>query len=170
MRYDEAGKLDYPTMSSESREWNADASGLKFAIAVSRFNHDITEKLLAGAREALTRAGAAAAEVFYVPGAFELPLAAKRLAAAYDAVIALAAVIRVETPHFEHVAREAARGLQQVAIETGKPVAFGVLTTDTWEQAAARAGGGRGNKGYDAAMSAVEMARLFSKPPFAQSR
>ena len=154
-------------MSSESREWNADAHGLKFAIVVARFNRAITEKLLEGARDALTHAGAASIEVFYVPGAFELPLITKRLVSAYDAVVALGVVIRGETPHFEYVAGETARGLQQVALETGKPVAFGVLTTDTHEQAVARAGGSHGNKGYDAAMTAVEMARLFSKPPFA---
>jgi 6,7-dimethyl-8-ribityllumazine synthase len=158
MRYDEAGKLDYPTMSSESREWNADARGLKFAIVVARFNRDITEKLLEGARQALAEAGAAGVEVFYVPGAFELPLAAKRLMKTYHAIVALGAVIRGETPHFEYVASAAACGLQQVALESGIPVAFGVLTTDTYEQAAARAGGKNGNKGYDAAMTAVEMA------------
>src|SRR6266446_6914789 len=117
MRYDEAGKLDYPTMSSESREWNADARGLKFAVVVARFNRDITEKLLEGARQALAEAGAAAVEVFYVPGAFELPLAAKRLMKTYHAIIALGAVIRGETPHFEYIAGAAARGLQQVALE-----------------------------------------------------
>ena len=151
-------------MSSEPREWNADARGLKFAVVVARFNRDITEKLLEGAQQALGEAGAAAVDVFHVPGAFELPLAAQRLAQAYDAVIALGAVIRGETPHFEYVAGEAARGLQQAALETGKPVAFGVLTTDTHEQAAARAGGSNGNKGYDAAMTAVEMARFGMRP------
>ncbi|MBZ5635110.1 MAG: 6,7-dimethyl-8-ribityllumazine synthase [Acidobacteriia bacterium] len=138
-----------------------DASSLKFAIVVARFNSGITEKLLEGAREALTKAGAAGIEVFYVPGAFELPLAAKWLAhGGYSAIIALGAVIRGETPHFDFVAGEAARGLQQVALECNIPVAFGVLTTDTMEQAEARAGGRHGNKGYDAAMTAIEMARF----------
>ena len=100
--------------------------------------------------------------MFHVPGSFELPLAAKMLAHthAYHAIIALGAVIRGETPHFDYVAAETARGLQQVALETGLPVAFGVLTTDTEEQAEARAGGASGNKGFDAAMTAIEMARF----------
>jgi 6,7-dimethyl-8-ribityllumazine synthase len=138
-----------------------DATGLRFAIVVARFNSDITCKLLEGAKDALARARADGFEVFYVPGAFELPLAAKWLAhGGYSAIIALGAVIRGETPHFEYVAGEAARGLQQVALECNIPVAFGVLTTDTMEQAAARAGGKHGNKGYDAAMTAIEMARF----------
>jgi 6,7-dimethyl-8-ribityllumazine synthase len=153
--------LDYPTMSDEILKWSADARGLKFAIVVARFNSDITGKLLEGAREALAKAGASGVEAFEVPGAFELPLAAKRLArGGYSAIIALGAVIRGETPHFDFVAGEAARGLQQVALECDIPVAFGVLTTDTVEQAAARAGGDAGNKGYDAAMTAIEMARF----------
>jgi 6,7-dimethyl-8-ribityllumazine synthase len=147
-------------MSDENLQWNADARGLRFAIVVARFNSAITQKLLEGARQALKQAGAESFDEFWVPGAFELPLAAKRLATRYDGIIALGAVIRGETPHFEYVAAEAARGLQQVAVECGKPVAFGVLTTDTNEQAEARAGGSRGNKGYDAAMTAVEMARF----------
>jgi 6,7-dimethyl-8-ribityllumazine synthase len=163
MRYDEAGKLDYPTMSAEPQHLQADARGLTFAVVVARFNRAVTGRLLEGARAALAEAGAAdgSVDVFYVPGAFELPLAARRLAARpYSAIIALGAVIRGETPHFEFVAAEAARGLQQVAVDTGVPVAFGVLTTDTQEQALARAGGARGNKGYDAALAAVEMARF----------
>jgi len=155
-------------MSDETQQWNADARGLRFAIVVARFNSGITAKLLEGAREALTKSGAAGIEVFEVPGAFELPLAVKRLALhaghfrerSYSAIIALGAVIRGETPHFDYVAGEAARGLQQVALESNVPVAFGVLTTDTMEQAAARAGGQHGNKGYDAAMTAIEMARF----------
>ena len=140
---------------------NNNARGLTFAIVVARFNSAITTKLLEGAREALKQAGADRADEFFVPGAFELPLAAKSVVARYDAVIALGAVIRGDTPHFDYVAGEAARGLQQVAIECSKPVAFGVLTTDTYEQAAARAGGDHGNKGYDAAMAAIEMARFL---------
>jgi 6,7-dimethyl-8-ribityllumazine synthase len=144
-------------LSTDQINWEHDARGLKFAIAVARFNGDITEKLLDGAKQALERAGAESFDVFYVPGAFELPLAAKLLAQtrAFDAVIALGAVIRGETPHFDFVAAEAARGLQQVALETNLPVAFGVLTTDTVEQAEARA-----NKGFGAAMTAIEMVRV----------
>src|SRR6266404_7678687 len=148
-------------MSKEPMEWDLDARGLKFAIVVARFNQAITEKLLEGAREALEKASADRFEVFHVPGSFELPLAAKMLAHRhrYDAIIALGAVIRGDTPHFDYVAGEAARGLQQVGLETGVPVIFGVLTTDNWEQAEARAGGAAGNKGFDAAMTAIEMAR-----------
>jgi 6,7-dimethyl-8-ribityllumazine synthase len=150
-------------MSEDSLKWQQlNANGLNFAILVARFNSAITEKLLAGAREALTKAGAKSQEVFYVPGAFELPFAAKKLAERgdFDAIVALGAVIRGDTPHFDYVAAEAARGLQQAALETGVPIAFGVLTTDNREQAEARAGGAAGNKGFDAAMTAVEMARF----------
>ena len=150
-------------MSEDSLKWQQlNANGLNFAILVARFNSAITEKLLEGAREALTKAGAKSQEVFYVPGAFELPFAAKKLAERgdFDAIVALGAVIRGETPHFDYVAGEAARGLQQAALETGVPIAFGVLTTDNREQAEARAGGAVGNKGFDAAMTAVEMARF----------
>jgi 6,7-dimethyl-8-ribityllumazine synthase len=149
-------------MSDQQQKWQPgggshDASGLKFAIVVARFNSGITDQLLASARRGLDQAKAAGAEIFHVPGAFELPLAAKMLAAthAYHAIIALGAVIRGGTPHFDYVAGETARGLQQVALETGLPVAFGVLTTDTQEQAEARV-----DKGFDAAMTAVEMARF----------
>ena len=147
-------------MSRETLNWSVDASGLKFAVIVARFNSKITEKLLKGAQEALTKAGASGVTLFYVPGAFELPLAARRLAKEYDAIIALGAVIRGETPHFEYVAGAAANGLQQVALETGTAVSFGVLTTNTLAEAEARAGGEHGNKGYDAAMTAIEMARF----------
>ncbi|HEY1759265.1 MAG TPA: 6,7-dimethyl-8-ribityllumazine synthase [Bryobacteraceae bacterium] len=147
-------------MSADAVSWNADASGLRFAIVVARFNSGITDKLLAGAQEALTKAGAQSSRVFYVPGAFELPLAAQKLAKAYDAIIALGAVIRGETPHFDFVAGAAAQGLQKVTLKTGTPVAFGVLTTNTFAEAEARAGGVHGNKGYDAAMTAIEMARF----------
>lgn len=140
------------------------AAGCRFAIAVSRFNPEITAGLLAGAREALTEADVPADDVTVVrvPGAFELPLAAKKLAGRYQAIVALGAVIRGDTPHFDYVAGECARGIQQVMLETGVPVVFGVLTTDTLEQAQARAGGAHGNKGYDAAMTALEMA-VFAK-------
>ena len=150
-------------MSADSLNWqHLDANGLTFAILVARFNSAITEKLLAGAREAFNQAGAKSQQVFYVPGAFELPFAAKKLAerGGFDAIVALGAVIRGDTPHFEYVAGEAARGLQQAGLDTGVPVIFGVLTTDNWEQAEARAGGADGNKGFDAAMTAIEMARF----------
>jgi 6,7-dimethyl-8-ribityllumazine synthase len=151
-------------MSDQRIEWQPegahDARGLKFAIVVARFNSSITCKLLEGARAALKEARADAPDEFFVPGAFELAFAAKRLSGNYHAIIALGAVVRGETPHFDYVCAESARGLQQVALETGVPVAFGVLTTDTTEQAEARAGGLHGNKGYDAAMTAVEMARF----------
>ena len=139
-----------------------DARGLKLAVLVARFNSAITEKLLEGARQAITEAEAEVMDLFDVPGCFELPLAAKQLALTgrYDAIVALGAVIRGETPHFDYVAGEAARGLQQVALETTVPVAFGVLTTDTVAQAEARAGGSSGNKGYDAAMTAIQMVRF----------
>ena len=150
-------------MSTDSLSWQAaDARGLTFAIVVARFNWAITEKLLEGAREALQKSGAAGHQVFRVPGAFELPLAAMKLArrGGFNGIIALGAVVRGDTPHFDYVAGEAASGLQRVALDTGVPVAFGVLTTDTMEQAEARAGGAAGNKGFDAAMTAIEMARF----------
>ena len=150
-------------MSADSLNWqHLDATGLNFAILVARFNSAITEKLLTGAREAFTKAGAKSQQVFYVPGAFELPFAAKKLAerGGFDAIVALGAVIRGGTPHFDYVAGEAARGLQQAGLDSGVPVIFGVLTTDNWEQAEARAGGAAGNKGFDAAMTAIEMARF----------
>src|SRR4051812_47874384 len=118
-------------MSSEIQNYLTDATGLRFAIVVARYNQGITGKLLEGAREALIKAKAEAFDEFEVPGAFELPLAALRLAAseAYDGIIALGAVIRGDTPHFDYVAGQAANGLQLVALETGVPVSFGVLTT-----------------------------------------
>ena len=147
-------------MSQLPPNWHQDAQGLAVAIIVARFNAPVTEKLLAGAQEALQEAKAERVDVFHVPGAFELPFAAARLVEDYDAIVALGAVIRGDTPHFDYVCSEAARGIQQVMLETGVPVSFGVLTTDTLEQAEARAGGVHGNKGYDAAMTAVEMARF----------
>ena len=141
------------------------ATGLRFAIVVSRFNSFITERLLAGATDALTRAGAAAdlIDVIKVPGSWEVPLVAAEVARQhrYDAVICLSAVIRGDTPHFDYVAAEAAKGIAQAAAETGVPVAFGVLTTNTLEQAIDRAGAKGGNKGFDAAMTAIEMANLL---------
>jgi 6,7-dimethyl-8-ribityllumazine synthase len=155
--------FNYPTMSSDSLSWqNINAHGLKFAIIVARFNSSITAKLLEGAQEALQKAGASGHEVFHVPGAFELPLAAMKLArrGGFNGIVALGAIVRGDTPHFDYVAAETSRGLMRVSLDTGIPVAFGVLTTDTMEQAEARAGGSAGNKGFDAAMTAVEMARF----------
>jgi 6,7-dimethyl-8-ribityllumazine synthase len=146
-------------------EGQLSAAGLKFAIIVSRFNSFITARLLDGAMDALTRSGADpdAIDVVKVPGSWEVPMVAAELARArrHDAVICLSAVIRGETPHFDYVAAEAAKGIAHVSAETGVPVAFGVLTTNTLEQAIDRAGAKGGNKGFDAAMTAVEMANLL---------
>ena len=141
-----------------------DGTGRRYAVIVSRFNNSITSKLADGAQDALIRHGVVSEDIdlVWVPGAWELPFGARRLAATerYNAIVALGAVIRGDTPHFDYVAGEAARGLQQAGLETGVPVIFGVLTTDNWEQAEARAGGAAGNKGFDAAMTAIEMARF----------
>jgi len=146
-------------------EGHLSAAGLRFAIVVSRFNSFISERLLAGAQDALTRTGAdpEAVDIVKVPGSWEVPMVAGELARQhrYDAVICLSAVIRGETPHFDYVAAEAAKGIAHVSMETGVPVAFGVLTTNTLDQAIDRAGAKGGNKGYDAAMSAIEMANLM---------
>jgi 6,7-dimethyl-8-ribityllumazine synthase len=145
------------------------ASGLRFAIVASRFNGLIVEPLVAGALDAIVRCGGdpAAITVVRCPGAWELPQVVRRLAAAggYDAIIALGAVIRGATPHFDYVAGEAAKGLAAAAAVGDAPVIFGVLTTDSIEQALERAGTKAGNKGFDAAMSAIEMARLFEALP-----
>jgi 6,7-dimethyl-8-ribityllumazine synthase len=139
--------------------------GLRIGVALARFNQSVTDRLLAGALEALVRHGVAedAIDVAVVPGAFELPLCAQRMASAgrYDALVCLGAVVRGETPHFDYVAGEAARGIAEVARRHDVPVAFGVLTTDTVEQALARAGGERGNKGYEAAVTALEMVQVL---------
>src|SRR6516164_9598574 len=141
------------------------AAGLRFAIVVSRFNSFITERLLAGALDALARTGTdpEAIDIIKVPGSWEVPLVAGEVAKSkrYDAIICLSAVIRGETPHFDYVAGEAAKGIAQAAASTGVPVAFGVLTTNTLEQAIDRAGAKGGNKGFDAAMTAIEMANLL---------
>jgi 6,7-dimethyl-8-ribityllumazine synthase len=140
-------------------------TGLRIGVALARFNQAVTDQLLAGTLDALVRHGVAddAIDVATVPGAFELPLCAQRLAATgrYDALVCLGAVVRGETPHFEFVAGEAARGIADVALRHDLPVAFGVLTTDTIEQALARAGGERGNKGYEAAVTALEMVQVL---------
>ena len=139
----------------------------RVAIVASRFNEPITAKLVEGAADALKRHGVASdmVDTVWVPGAWELPAAACRLldTGAYDAIVALGAVIRGETPHFDYVAGECARGLAQAQADYGKPIGFGVLTTDTVEQAEARAGGDHGNKGWDAALAALEMADLFAR-------
>jgi 6,7-dimethyl-8-ribityllumazine synthase len=140
---------------------------LQIALVASRFNEEVVERLVTGAVEALVAAGArrAGLEVVRVPGAFDLPPVVRRIAASgrYDAIVALGAVIRGETPHFDYVAGECAAGLARVAADTGVPVAFGVLTTDNEEQALERAGGREGNKGADAARAAVELASLARK-------
>jgi 6,7-dimethyl-8-ribityllumazine synthase len=141
--------------------------GLRFAIVVGRFNEFISSKLLSGAWDSLTRHGVAAedVDVAWVPGAFEIPLVAQKLAAAkrYDAVICLGAVIRGSTPHFDYVSSEVAKGVAKVQLDEGIPVIFGVLTTDSIEQAVERAGTKSGNKGWDAAVSALEMASLMKR-------
>jgi 6,7-dimethyl-8-ribityllumazine synthase len=143
------------------------AKGMRFGIVAGRFNDFISSRLIEGAVDALTRAGADEKEiqVVRVPGAFELPLAAKKMAKSgrYDAIIALGAVIRGATPHFEYISAEVSKGIAAVGLETEVPVAFGVLTTDTIEQAIERAGTKAGNKGWDAALSAIEMVDLFKK-------
>jgi 6,7-dimethyl-8-ribityllumazine synthase len=147
-------------------EGNLDATGLKIGIVVSRFNVFITEHLLAGAVNELTSHGANASdiEVIRVPGAFEIPLAAKKICSrGKDVIICLGSVIRGDTPHFDYVANEVARGVAAVSIETDIPIMFGVLTSDNIEQAEDRAGGKCGNKGADAALAAIEIATLYKK-------
>lgn len=141
--------------------------GLKFALVVSRFNSFITERLLEGALDCLRRKGVADDDlmVVRVPGAWEIPLVAKRLAQAkaHDAVICLGAVIRGATPHFDYVAAEVSKGVAQVTLDTGVPVLYGILTTDTLEQAVERAGSKAGNKGFAAAEAAIEMVNLLKE-------
>ncbi len=143
------------------------ADGKKFGIVVGRFNEFIGSKLLSGALDALKRHGASEddIEITWVPGAFEMPLAAKKLAKSskYDSVICLGAVIRGSTPHFDYVSNEVTKGIAQVSLDTEIPVIFGVLTTDTIEQAIERAGTKSGNKGYDAAVTAIEMTDLIGQ-------
>lgn len=141
------------------------AKGLKFAIVASRFNDFVCGKLIDGALDALVRAGADEKDITIakVPGAFEIPIAAKKLAKSgkFNAILGLGAVIRGSTPHFEYVSAEVSKGIASVSLETEVPIAFGVITTDTLEQAIERAGSKSGNKGWDAALSAIEMANLF---------
>ncbi|OAA92105.1 6,7-dimethyl-8-ribityllumazine synthase [Clostridium ljungdahlii] len=143
------------------------AEGLKFGIVIARFNEFIGTKLLEGALDCLKRHGACEEdiEVAWVPGAFEIPVISKKMAFSkkYDAVICLGAVIRGQTPHFDYVANEVSKGVASVSLESGMPVIFSVLTTDNIEQAVERAGTKGGNKGYDGAMSAIEMANLMKQ-------
>ena len=161
-------------MSPRILEGSREGAGLKIAVLVSRFNEIVGERLLEGALGALERRGVRARDVLVarVPGAFELPVAARRIARAgrHDAILCLGAVIRGETAHFEYVAGEASRGIARVAYDTGIPVLFGVLTTETLEQALARAGGAQGNKGAEAAEGAIEMARLLRALPAGRTR
>ena len=149
----------------ETLEGKLSAAGFKFAIVVSRFNDFICSRLVEGAMDALKRHGAGEKDVLVVkvPGAFEIPVMAKKLAASgrYDALICLGAVIRGATPHFDYVAAEVSKGVANVALESDVPVTFGVLTTDNLEQAIERAGSKSGNKGYEAAVAAMEMTSLF---------
>lgn len=150
-------------------EGKLDASGMRFVILASRFNAFIVDRLIEGAQDSLVRHGADAdaIDIVKVPGAFELPMAAQRVAAwpGVSAVVALGAIIRGSTPHFDFVAAEAAKGLAHVAMNAPVPVAFGVLTCDTIEQAIERAGTKAGNKGADAAITAIEMANLYRNLP-----
>ena len=152
---------------AEKLEGELSAAGLRFAIVVSRFNSFITDRLSTAAMDALNRAGAAAADVDVVPvpGAFELPLIAKKLALTgrYDALIALGCVIRGDTTHYDYVCSETARGLQLAQMDTGVPILFGVLTCENLEQAMDRAGPKAGNKGFEAALAAIEMGHLSRK-------
>jgi 6,7-dimethyl-8-ribityllumazine synthase len=152
-----------------SYEGRLRGDGMRIAVVCSRFNALVTERLLAGARDGLTRHGVdeASVEVAWAPGAMELPLVARHLAATgeYDAVITLGAVIRGATDHYQHVATQCAAGVQRAQLETGVPVVFGVLTTDTIEQAIERAGTKAGNKGFDAALTAIEMVDLLRQLP-----
>lgn len=146
-------------------EGNLDAKGFRFGLIVSRFNSFICERLLEGALDTLTRHGADEEQmtVVRVPGAYEIPLVAKKMAESgkYDAIVTLGAVIRGGTPHFDYVCAEVSKGVASVSLDSGLPVAFGVLTTDSVEQAIERAGTKAGNKGSEAAMSAIEMVNLM---------
>ena len=153
-------------MSYKTYEGKLDAKGKKFALVVSRFNNFLTDKLVEGAVDCLIRHGAKNENisVAYVPGAFEIPYAAAKLAAMNDndAVVCLGAVIRGNTPHFDYIANESAKGIAKIALDSGKPVIYGLVTADTLEQAIERAGTKAGNKGWDAAQAAVEMINLYS--------
>ncbi|NCO68479.1 MAG: 6,7-dimethyl-8-ribityllumazine synthase [Nitrospirae bacterium CG_4_10_14_0_8_um_filter_41_23] len=148
-------------------EGELQAKGLKFGVVISRFNDFITSRLLDGAKDALLRHGAKEEDidVIKVPGSFEIPMVAKRLAlkGTYNAIICLGTVIRGATPHFEYIAAEVSKGIASASMETGIPIAFGIITSDTIEQAVERAGTKSGNKGWDAAITAIEMAQLLKK-------
>jgi 6,7-dimethyl-8-ribityllumazine synthase len=156
-----------PTEQPKIIEGELVARDLRFAFVAARFNDFVVEPLIRGALDALKRHGAGEKqiEIVRVPGAFDIPIVARKLALSrrFDAVIALGAVVRGQTPHFDFVAGECASGLARIALESGVPVAFGVLTTDTMEQAVDRAGGKAGNKGADAALAAIEMANLLRR-------
>jgi 6,7-dimethyl-8-ribityllumazine synthase len=158
---------DQKTGLSTGHKPALDGSGLRVAVVCGRFNDVITNALLDGCRQGLGAHGVDAGdiEVIWAPGAFELPLVAKHLAAEFDAVVLLGAVVRGDTPHFDFVAGECAAGAARVALDTGTPVVFGVLTTDTVAQAEARSGAGPSNKGYEAAETAIEMATLLRSLP-----
>ena len=147
-------------------EGNLIGKGKKFGVVVARFNDFITNRLLEGALDALNRSGAKTEdiEIVKVPGSFEIPLAAKKMANSgkYNALISLGTVIRGDTPHFDYISAEVTKGIAAISLETGVPISFGVLTTDTIEQAIERAGTKSGNKGWEAAMGAIEMANLFN--------
>ncbi len=152
-------------MQPKVHQGNLTAAGFRFAIVASRWNDFLTSKLIEGALDALERLGADenSVEVFKVPGSFELPLTARKVAESrnFDAIICIGTIIRGETPHFDYVAGEAAKGVAQVSMQTGIPVLFGVVTTDTLEQAINRTGVKAGNKGFEVAMSAVELVNLY---------
>jgi 6,7-dimethyl-8-ribityllumazine synthase len=150
-----------------AHEGALDATGMRFGVVVARFNRDVTERLLDGADAVLRKHDAAEVRVVWVPGAFELPLVAKRLAesGAVDAVVCLGAVIRGETAHFEHVAGQAASGIARAALDTGVPVIFGVLTVDNRQQAHDRLGGPKGHAGEEAACTAIEMVAVLRELP-----
>jgi 6,7-dimethyl-8-ribityllumazine synthase len=152
-------------LMAKTLEAHLNAAGKKFAIVVSRFNDFITEKLLSGALDALVRSGAKDndIQIVKVPGSFEIPLVAKKMAKkkGLNAIICLGAVIRGATPHFDYISAEVSKGIAQVSLESEVPIIFGVITTDTLEQAIERAGAKAGNKGWNAAMAAVEMANLL---------
>ena len=156
-------------MAPTQYEGSFEAAHLRVAIVASRFNEAIVERLVEGAVECLSTHGVPDEyiAVVWVPGAFELPVTAKRVAASgeFDAIVCVGAVVRGDTPHFEYVAGEAARGITSAALETGIPITLGVLTTDTLEQAEDRAGGPVGNKGFESALAAIEMTNLFESLP-----
>jgi 6,7-dimethyl-8-ribityllumazine synthase len=156
-------------VSPQVYEGNLDGRDLRIAIVAARFNETITRRLVDGALDCLRRHGVRddACSVTWVPGAFELPVAASRIAGSgdVDAVVCIGCVVRGETPHFDYVAGSAASGITRAGLDSGLPMTFGVLTTDTADQAGARAGGKAGNKGFEAALAAIEMANLFASLP-----